>query len=71
MAINSFRDLRVWQLGMDLVQVVYEMTRAFPQSESYGLTSQMRRAVVSVPSNIAEGQTRQHLGEYLNHLSMA
>ena len=71
MTINSFRDLRVWQGGMDLVEDVYRLTQRFPSSEIYGLTSQMRRAAVSVPSNIAEGHTREHSKEYLNHLSIA
>ncbi|HJR58014.1 MAG TPA: four helix bundle protein [Vicinamibacterales bacterium] len=55
MTILSFRDLEVWQFGMELVVRVYRATEAFPPSERYGLTSQIRRAVVSVPSNIAEG----------------
>ena len=68
---RGFRDLRVWQGSMDLVEAVYLVTQDFPRDEVYGLTSQMRRAAVSVPSNIAEGQSRQHLREYLHHLSMA
>jgi four helix bundle protein len=56
---------------MELVELVYLVTREFPRDEVYGLTSQMRRAAVSVPSNIAEGQAREHLREYLHHLSMA
>ncbi len=71
MAISNYRDLRVWQAGMDLVEQVYCLTRVFPGYEIYGLTSQMRRAAVSIPSNIAEGHTREHSREYLNHLSMA
>jgi four helix bundle protein len=71
MAINSFRDLRVWQAGMDLVEQVYRITQTFPKQEIYGLTSQMQRAAVSVPSNIAEGHTREHSKEYLYHLSVA
>ena len=71
MSINSFRDLRVWQLGMELVELVYHLTRSWPPSERYGLTSQIRRSAVSVPSNIAEGQAREHLAEYLHHLSVA
>ena len=55
---NSYSDLKVWQRAMDLVVRVYELTRRFPQSETYGLTSQLRRAAVSVPSNIAEGKGR-------------
>ncbi len=71
MTINSFRDLRVWQAGMDLVEEVYRLSQRFPSSEIYGLTSQMRRSAVSIPSNIAEGHTREHSKEYLNHLSIA
>ncbi|HEX8097579.1 MAG TPA: four helix bundle protein [Pyrinomonadaceae bacterium] len=69
--IKSFRDLRVWQAGMDLVEDVYRLTQTFPKSEVYGLTSQMQRAAISVPSNIAEGHAREHIKEYLHHLSMA
>lgn len=69
--INSFRDLRVWQAGVDLVERVYQITRTFPKHELFGLASQMQRAAVSVPSNIAEGHTREHSKEYLNHLSIA
>ncbi|HEV7857728.1 MAG TPA: four helix bundle protein [Pyrinomonadaceae bacterium] len=71
MNVNSFRDLRVWQGGMDLVERVYGETKGFPLQEVYGLTSQMRRAAVSVPSNIAEGHTREHTKEYLHHVSIA
>lgn len=71
MTINNFRDLRVWQVGMDLVEKVYRLTQHFPPAEVYGLTSQMRRSAVSIPSNIAEEHTREHSKEYLNHLSMA
>jgi four helix bundle protein len=56
--INSYRDLLVWQKGMALAKQVYSMTRAFPDDERFGLIAQMRRAAVSVPSNIAEGQAR-------------
>jgi four helix bundle protein len=71
MAVNSFRDLRVWQAGMGLVEQVYLITEAFPQREVYGLSSQLRRAAVSIPSNIAEGHTREHTKEFLHHISMA
>jgi len=54
----SYRDLRVWQTAMDLVVSVYQETQGFPKEELYGLTSQMRRASVSIPSNIAEGKGR-------------
>lgn len=69
--MKSFRELRVWQKAMDLVETVYLLTQEFPKQETYGLTSQIRRAAISVPSNIAEGHTREHIKEYLHHLSMA
>jgi four helix bundle protein len=69
--MKSFRDLRVWQKALDLVERVYVLTRRFPREETYGLLSQVRRAVVSVPTNIAEGHTREHIKEYLHHLSIA
>ncbi|MCC6627832.1 MAG: four helix bundle protein [Chloroflexi bacterium] len=69
--MSSFRDLRVWQAGLSLAERVYAVTRAFPRSETYGLASQLQRAAVSVPSNIAEGHARQHTKEYLHHLSVA
>ncbi len=71
MQIRSFRDLRVWQAGIELVQVVCEITARFPHSEVYGLASQMQRAAVSVPSNIPEGHARESTKEYLQHLSIA
>ena len=69
--VNSYRDLLVWQRGIDLVESVYKATKSFPRQEVYGLTAQMRRAAVSVTSNIAEGHGRRHLGDYLHHLSIA
>jgi len=69
--MKSFRELRVWQAAMVLVEKVYMLTHDFPKQETYGLTSQIRRAAISIPSNIAEGHTREHLKEYLHHLSMA
>lgn len=71
MALESFRDLRVWQAGMDLVEDVYRLTKSFPIDEKFGLVSQMRRAAVSVPSNIAEGNVREGTKEYLRHISIA
>jgi four helix bundle protein len=71
MQIKSFRDLRVWQAGIELVRIVYELTPKFPRSETYGLASQMQRAAVSIPSNIAEGHARESTKEYLQHLSIA
>jgi len=70
-SIRSYRDLRVWQVGMELVVDCYQQTSGFPPDERFSLTQQIRRAVVSVPSNIAEGHGRTHLGEYLYHLSIA
>lgn len=68
---NSFRDLTVWQRSLQLSVAVYRMTREFPREELYGLTSQIRRAAVSVPSNIAEGQGRLKGGEFRQFLSIA
>ncbi len=67
MRMRSYRDLIVWQKGMDLAVAVYQATKAFPRDEIYGLTSQVRRAAVSVPSNIAEGQGRGTAAEFLYH----
>jgi 23S rRNA-intervening sequence protein len=58
MAVQDYEDLRVWQKAMDLVELIYQVTRTFPKEELYSLTKQVRRAAVSVPSNIAEGQGR-------------
>ena len=69
--VRSYRDLRVWQYGMDLVVECYRATRTFPKDELYGLVSQMRRAAVSIPSNIAEGHGRLYTGQYLQHVSVA
>jgi four helix bundle protein len=67
----NYRDLETWQKAMDMVQEVYEATRDFPKEEIYGLRSQIRRAEVSIPSNIAEGQGRESVKDFLRHLSMA
>ena len=67
----SYRDLRVRRIGMDLVETVYDLTRGFPPDERYGLVGQMRRATVSIPSNIAEGHARRYRKEYRQHLSVA
>ena len=69
--IESYRDLKVWQGGMGIVEEVYLLSRRFPKEEVYGLSAQMRRAAVSLPSNIAEGHARQSTREYLHHISIA
>ena len=71
MAIQSYRDLQVWQKSMDLVVKCYRAAERFPKSEAYGLVSQLQRAAVSVPANIAGGQGRNHTREFINHLSIA
>jgi four helix bundle protein len=71
MSIRSFRDLEVWQRAMDLAAEVFAASANFPKSEQYGLTSQMRRSAVSVPSNIAEGHARKSTREFLHFLSIA
>ena len=69
--ITSHRDLVVWQKAMDLVTGVYEASKVFPRDEVYGLTNQMRRAAVSVPANVAEGQGRRSKKEFVNFLENA
>ncbi|HEX9760543.1 MAG TPA: four helix bundle protein [Candidatus Acidoferrales bacterium] len=69
--IKSYRDLVVWQRSMDLVTMCYKLSRRLPDTERYGLVSQMQRSSVSVPANIAEGYGRRQLGDYLQHLSIA
>lgn len=69
--IRSFRDLDIWKKGIELVKSVYDVSRSFPKSGIYGLTSQTQRSAVSVPSNIAEGHTRGHKAEYRQFLFIA
>ena len=71
LGISQFRDLRVWQRGMDVVEAVYRASARFPKSEVFGLAAQIRRAAVSVPSNIAEGHARSSTKDYLHHISIA
>jgi four helix bundle protein len=71
MTIRSYRDLRVWQKAVDLAVDCYRLARRLPRFEMYGLSSQMQRSAASIPANIAEGHGREHLGDYLHHLSMA
>jgi four helix bundle protein len=69
--VKRYTDLIAWQKAMDLVQEVYLITKAFPKEELYGLSSQMRRLAISIPSNIAEGHCRNGRREFIHHLSIA
>ena len=69
--VTSYRELVVWQKAMALVSAVYKLTRSFPEPERFGLTSQIRRAAVSIPSNIAEGQGRLATKEFRQFLGIA
>ena len=71
MIVKSYKDLIIWKRSMDLVVSIYRITEDFPSKESFGLISQMRRASVSIPSNIAEGYGRQSTGSYAQFLSIA
>ena len=71
MAVQSYRELQVWQKAMELVVECYRAAEHFPKSETYGLVSQLQRAAVSIPANIAEGQGRNHTKEFIHHLSIA
>ncbi len=69
--IDGYKDLIAWQKGMDLVEAVYRLSAGFPREERFGLTSQIRRAAVSVPSNIAEGYSRPNRADYVRFLDIA
>jgi len=71
MQINSYRDLIVWSDGIAITLAVYKLTANFPDTERFGLVSQMRRCAVSIPSNIAEGHARLSTREYIRHVSIA
>ncbi|MBJ6752181.1 four helix bundle protein [Geomonas anaerohicana] len=71
MDVRSYRDLKVWQVGVELVGQVYALTGSFPKTEIFGLTSQIQRAAVSVPSNIAEGHARGSRKEFLHFLTIS
>ncbi len=71
MTIKAYFDLEVWKKAMDLVVAVYDASASFPREEIFGLTGQLRRSAVSVPSNIAEGHSRKSTAEFLRHLSIA
>ncbi len=67
----DFRELEVWKQSMDLAEEIYRITRSFPKEEMFGLTGQMRRSALSIPSNIAEGNGRMHTKEYVRFLHIA
>jgi len=71
MKVKNYQELIAWQKAMDLVVQVYTISKAFPREEVYALTNQIRRAAISVPSNIAEGQGRRTTADFLRHLSIA
>ncbi len=71
MALKDYRELIAWQRAVDLVEMIYRMTADFPKTEVYALTSQIRRAAVSIPSNVAEGQGRRTTRDFLYFLSVA
>ncbi len=71
MKVKSFKDLLVWQKAMNLVEECYRVTEIFPRNEEFGLKAQIRRAAVSIPSNIAEGNARHSSGEYRRFLAIA
>ena len=71
MLVKSYKDLTVWKRAMELVKEIYELSEQFPKEELYGMTQQMRRAVVSIPSCIAEGYLRRHKKEYSHFLSIS
>ena len=68
---RSYKDLVVWQKGITLAKLVYRLTERFPSEEKFGIVAQMRRAAVSIPSNIAEGQARRTTGEFIQFISHA
>jgi four helix bundle protein len=71
MAVQSYRDLEVWQMAIDLAEQCYRATKCFPKDELFGLTSQIRRAAASIPANIAEGQGRESTKDFLRFISIA
>mgnify|MGYP006271393223 CR=1 FL=1 len=70
-SLESYRDLQVWQRGVDLTERIYQATQPFPPDERFGLVAQLRRAAVSIPSNIAEGWERMSTAEFIRFLSIA
>jgi four helix bundle protein len=68
---RSYKDLVVWQKGIELAKLIYQLTNNFPSGEKFGLVAQMRRAAISIPSNVAEGQARHTTGEFIQFVSHA
>ncbi len=68
---RSYKDLLVWRKGIALAKLLYELTNSFPSEEKFGIVAQIRRAAVSIPSNIAEGQARHTTGEFIQFISHA
>ena len=71
MKVKSYRDLIVWQKSVDLVTEVYKILRSFPEEEKFGLTSQLKRSCISIPSNIAEGYGRKYIKDYVRFLQIS
>jgi four helix bundle protein len=71
MQLNSYRELKVWQVGMQLAKEIYLLTDTFPKSETYGLSSQVQRSATSVPANLAEGHAKNSTKDFLRHISIA
>jgi four helix bundle protein len=71
MEVRDYRDLKVWQVSLDLAEAIYAATTDFPKAEVFGLISQLRRAAISIPSNIAEGHARDSTKEFLRFISVA
>ena len=71
MEVRTFKDLKVWRKAYDMVIDIYKLTKDFPSDERFGLTTQIRRAAVSIPSNIAEGYARRYLKQYIQFLCIA
>lgn len=69
--LKSYKELEIWKKGINLVKLIYNICIKFPKDETFGLTSQIKRAVVSIPSNIAEGYARNSTNEYIYHLCVA
>ncbi len=71
MGLSTYRELEAWKRGMALAELCYRVTSAFPRSEIYGITAQIRRAAVSIPANVAEGYCRRSIRAYVNHVGIA